>query len=106
MANEEAIPLSLQFKDFKMIQILGEGAFGQVFLVECIRNKKYYALKTFSKKKIILSKQTKFVIAEVNILKQIRHPFITNLYFTFQTPCFIYLGLEYCQGKDMAKHIN
>jgi serine/threonine protein kinase len=63
-------------------------------------------LKTFSKKKIILSKQTKFVISEVNILKQIRHPFIITLHFTFQTPSYIYLGLEYCQGKDMAKHIN
>lgn len=52
-----------------------------------------YALKIFQKKKIILSKQTKFVIAEVNILKQINHPFIISLYFTFQTPNYIYLGL-------------
>lgn len=106
MTNEDSMPVSLQYRDFKMLQLLGEGSFGQVFLVECLRNKKFYALKTFSKKKIILSKQTKFVIAEVNILKQIRHPFIITLHFTFQTPSYIYLGLEYCQGKDMSKHIN
>lgn len=52
-----------------------------------------YALKAFQKKKIILSKQTKFVVSEVNILKQIKHPFIITLYFTFQTPNYIYLGL-------------
>jgi serine/threonine protein kinase len=63
MANEESQWSSLQYRDFKMLQLLGEGSFGQVFLVECLRNKKFYALKTFSKKKIILSKQTKFVIA-------------------------------------------
>jgi hypothetical protein len=33
MVNEEALPISLQFKDFKMLQLLGEGSFGQVFLV-------------------------------------------------------------------------
>jgi serine/threonine protein kinase len=41
----------------------------------------------------------------VSILKQIRHPFIISLYFTFQTPNYIYLGLEYCRGKDLGKHI-
>jgi len=60
----------------------------------------------FRKKKIILSKQTKFVIEEVDILKQIKHPFIVTLYFTFQTPHCIYLGLEYSQGKDLAKHLH
>jgi serine/threonine protein kinase len=93
MANEEVLPLTFQYRDFKMLQLLGEGSFGQVFLVECLRNKKFYALKTFSKKKIILSKQAKFVVAEVNILKNIKHPFIITLHFTFQTPCYIYLGL-------------
>lgn len=54
---------SLKYQDFRFIQILGEGSFGQVYLVECLRNKKMYALKLFQKKKIILSKQTRFVIA-------------------------------------------
>jgi serine/threonine protein kinase len=98
--------LSLKYKDFNFLNLLGEGSFGQVYLVECLRNKKLYALKIFQKKKIILSKQTKFVIAEVNILKQISHPFIISLYFTFQTPNYIYLGLQYCAGKDLAKHLN
>ena len=93
MGIDETSIISLQYKDFKMLQLLGEGSFGQVFLVLCLKNQKLYALKTFQKKKIILSKQTKFVIAEVNILKQIKHPFIITLYFTFQTPHYIYLGL-------------
>lgn len=42
----------------------------------------------------------------MNILKQIKHPFIITLHFTFQTPSYIYLGLEYCQGKDLAKHLS
>jgi protein-serine/threonine kinase len=89
-----------------MLQLLGEGSFGQVFLAEHVKSGNYYALKVFQKKKIILSKQTKFVVAEVNILKQINHPYIIRLFFTFQTPNYIYLGLEYCQGRDLAKHVN
>jgi len=44
---------SFKYKDFTLIQHLGEGSFGQVFLAECEKNKKLYALKVFQKKKII-----------------------------------------------------
>ena len=97
---------SLRYKDFKLLQLLGEGSFGQVFLVQCRLNNKFYALKTFQKKRIILGKQTRFVVSEVNILKQISSPFIVRLHFTFQTPHFIYLGLQYCPGKDLSRHLS
>ena len=89
---------------------MGEGAFGTVFLARDSRNtvktnKMMYALKCFKKKKLIIQKQIKYTIAELSILKQLCHPFIVNLHFTFQTPNYVYLGLDYCAGLDLAHHL-
>ena len=84
---------------------LGEGSFGQVFLASCTKNSEMYALKVFKKKKLVMNKQIKFAISEINILKQINHPFVISLHFTFQTPNYIYLGLDYCSGKDLSHHL-
>lgn len=67
--------------------------------------KKQYALKCFKKKKLVVNKQIKYTIAELNILKQLSHPFIVNLHFTFQTPNYVYLGLDYCPNKDLSHHL-
>ncbi len=52
-----------------------------------------------------MNKQIKFAISEITILKQISHPFVISLHFTFQTPNYIYLGLDFCGGKDMSHHL-
>ena len=83
---------------------MGEGSFGTVFLVKHENGQKY-ALKCFKKKKLIIQKQIKYIVAELNILKQINHPFIVNLHFTFQTPSNVYLGLDYCSGGDLSSHL-
>ena len=88
--------------------MLGEGSFGRVFLASYQRdpeNEVEYALKCFKKKKLVINKQIKYIVAELNILKQLSHPFIVNLHFTFQTPNYVYLGLDYCPGKDLSFHL-
>ena len=90
------------------MKVLGEGSFGRVFLAVYNRNPEKpveYALKCFKKKKLVINKQIKYIVAELSILKQLEHPFIVNLYFTFQTPNYVYLGLDYCPGKDLSHHL-
>ena len=69
------------------------------------KNGQKYALKCFKKKKLVVNKQIKFIVAELNILKIIDHPFIVTLHFTFQTPTNVYLGLDYCSGGDLSSHL-
>lgn len=90
------------------MKTLGEGAFGTVYLAVDARNperKRHYALKSFKKKKLVINKQIKYIVCELNILKQLSHPYIVNLHFTFQTPNYVYLGLDYCPNRDLSHHL-
>jgi cGMP-dependent protein kinase len=40
---------SFELKDFAVLKKLGEGQFGQVYLVNCNKNNRLYALKCISK---------------------------------------------------------
>ena len=96
---------SIRYKDFQLLNLLGEGSFGSVFLARHKISQKKFALKVLQKKKMLIQKQVRFAASEVSILKQIEHPFVMNLHFTFQTPNYIYLGLDYCSGKDISHHL-
>ena len=41
--------IEVKFEDFKMLMVLGRGAFGKVFLAELNHNKKLYAIKSIRK---------------------------------------------------------
>jgi serine/threonine protein kinase len=66
---------------------------------------KYYALKIFKKKKLSINNQIKYTISELNILKQLSHPYIINLHFAFQTPNYLYLGLDYCPNRNLSYYL-
>jgi len=44
---------SVNLESFEMIGLLGEGAFGKVFLAQKKKGGKYYAVKAISKRKIM-----------------------------------------------------
>ena len=46
-------PQALQFSDFEIIQVLGEGSFGKVFKVKKRDSGAVYAMKSMSKKQLI-----------------------------------------------------
>jgi novel protein kinase C theta type len=43
----------VELKDFKLLKILGRGAFGKVFLAELSVNKELYAIKSIRKDVLI-----------------------------------------------------
>lgn len=50
------------FSTFQILQTVGAGSFGKVFLARHIYSKKCYALKALKKKTLILKKQLKYAI--------------------------------------------
>ena len=63
-------------------------------------------MKVLNKKYLFERKQLRYAISECNILKQMDHPFILKLHYSFQTPRYLYFILDYCSKGDLAMHLE
>lgn len=72
------------FKSFEIIKILGAGSFGKVYLAKKKSNGKVYAMKALKKRDLIIKKQLRYAVTEVNVLKRCNHPFVLTLHCAFQ----------------------
>ncbi|KAL4460947.1 hypothetical protein ABPG74_016419 [Tetrahymena malaccensis] len=90
--------------DFLLIRQLGTGGFGEVNLVQYIKNKQFYAIKIMRKDMIVRRLAEKYIIQERQTLEKVKgHPFVCQLHFAFQDMNYLYLVLEYIQGEDLSK---
>lgn len=92
--------------DFELMNTLGTGSFGRVKLVRHKGTKKVFALKCLSKSLVIRTKQAEHILAEKEILASIMHPFIVNLYATFQDETSLYFALEFVIGGEFFTHLR
>ena len=91
---------------FELIKIIGKGGFGKVWKVYQKKYKKIYAMKEMSKIKIIDKKGMSYVKKERELLSKIYHPFIINMYYSFQDKDNLYLIMDYLKGGDLRYHIS
>ncbi len=87
--------------DFIVLKVLGRGSFGKVCLVRGRANNKLYALKALRKEALARRNQIKHTKTERNILQNIRHPFLVQLQFAFQSDTRLYLVLEFQSGGEL-----
>jgi protein kinase A len=83
-----------------MNTILGQGSFGQVWLVSDSK-RQTFAMKIQSKSFLAREGQINAVIREKEIMSQLRHPFITKLVKTYQDEAFVYILTEMIQGGEL-----
>ncbi|CAJ0578656.1 unnamed protein product, partial [Mesorhabditis spiculigera] len=92
--------------NFSVIRSIGRGAFGKVCIVQRRSTKQYYALKYMSKRRCIEKGVASNVIRELRILTKISHPFIVNLWYTFQDASYMYMVSDLLLGGDLRFHLN
>uniref|UniRef100_A0A2P2HX76 non-specific serine/threonine protein kinase n=1 Tax=Hirondellea gigas TaxID=1518452 RepID=A0A2P2HX76_9CRUS len=97
-------------QDFQLLKVLGKGGYGKVFQVRKINGKdagSIYAMKVVKKAVIVRNqKDTDHTKAERNILETIKHVFLVDLVYAFQTHEKLYLILEYLQGGELFMHLE
>ncbi|XP_046824489.1 ribosomal protein S6 kinase beta-1-like isoform X1 [Vespa crabro] len=97
-------------QDFELCKILGEGGYGKVFQVRKVTGQdkgSIFAMKVLRKASIIRNqKDTAHTKAERNILEAVKHPFIVNLMYAFQTGGKLYLILEYLCGGELFTYLD
>jgi len=99
-----SITTDASLRDLQRHKILGEGTFGQVWLVSEELpggERRPYALKIQSKYDLAKEGQIKAAIEEKKVMQMMKHPFIIKLVKTFQDENLIYILLEMVQGGEL-----
>ncbi|XP_034643455.1 serine/threonine-protein kinase Sgk2 isoform X4 [Trachemys scripta elegans] len=95
-ANPNAKPT-----DFDFLKVIGKGSFGKVLLAKRKSDGMSYAVKVLQKKSILKKKEQTHIMAERNVLlKNVKHPFLVGLHYSFQTSEKLYFVLDYVNGGE------
>jgi len=113
--------------EFKLLQGLGKGSFGAVFLVEheikedlhgseetshhhsgrSKARRKIMAMKVVPQTTVAASaKRRRHLEIERRVMARVRdHPFIVTLQYALQSPSALYFLMDYCAGGDLFYHL-
>ncbi|XP_030172249.1 serine/threonine-protein kinase Sgk1 isoform X1 [Lynx canadensis] len=93
--------------DFHFLKVIGKGSFGKVLLARHKAEEAFYAVKVLQKKAILKKKEEKHIMSERNVLlKNVKHPFLVGLHFSFQTADKLYFVLDYINGGELFYHLQ
>jgi len=92
--------------DFKKVKVIGKGAFGKVFLVKKIDNNAVYAMKVLNKKDIKERDEIEHTLAEKSVLSKVKHPFLANLHYSFQSESSLFFIMDFINGGEMFYHLS
>src|SRR5712672_176758 len=105
-----------RLSDFYFQRTLGTGSFGRVHLgkpgflpvtptltmtVRSKHNLRFYAIKVLHKEKIVKSKQIDHTNNEQQMLLAVQHPFIINLWGSFQDSTNLYMVMDFVPGGEL-----
>ncbi|CAO3692078.1 unnamed protein product [Umbelopsis ramanniana] len=97
---------SFNLTHVELLDTLGTGTFGRVYLARLKNSQKYYAMKVLKKQEVVRLKQVEHINSEKQILSYVKFPFIVNLYCTFQDDRNLYMMLEYVVGGELFSHLR
>uniref|UniRef100_A0A287CZL4 non-specific serine/threonine protein kinase n=1 Tax=Ictidomys tridecemlineatus TaxID=43179 RepID=A0A287CZL4_ICTTR len=87
--------------DFHFLKVIGKGSFGKVLLARHKAEEAFYAVT------ILKKKEEKHIMSERNVLlKNVKHPFLVGLHFSFQTADKLYFVLDYINGGELFYHLQ
>ncbi|KAL0450601.1 UNVERIFIED_CONTAM: Serine/threonine-protein kinase D6PKL2 [Sesamum latifolium] len=91
----------LSLGHFRLLQKLGFGDIGSVYLAELRSMGCLFAMKVMDKGMLVSRKKVVRAQTERDILGLLDHPFLPTLYSHFETEKFSCLLMEFCSGGDL-----
>ena len=94
---KSSINVGQSISDFEIIQILGKGCFGEVYLVVSKKTKKGYAMK---KMKVNNNSKDEDIKREIKLLQTLNHKYIVKYFTSFCENGFWHIIIQYINGKN------
>ncbi|PBP25756.1 protein kinase C-like protein [Diplocarpon rosae] len=91
---------------FRLLRVVGKGAFGKVRIVERKDTGLTFALKYIRKDEVVRSESVRNIIRERRMLEHLNYQFICNLRYSFQDIEYMYLVIDLMNGGDLRFHIS
>nr|UAD82013.1 serine/threonine-protein kinase [Dugesia japonica] len=93
-------------QDFQLLALLGKGTFGKVILCKEKETGMFYAMKILKKAVLIEKDEVEHTKTESRVLQQFRHPFMTQLKYSFTTSDCLCFVMEYVNGGEIYYHLS
>ena len=97
---------AIKINDYKLYKLIGKGTFGEVYLTSNINNSKIYATKRIEFKKTANKESKKYLINEIEIMKELDHPNLIKLHHLLQSNNHYYFIMDYCNGGTLSSILN
>ncbi|XP_061472920.1 serine/threonine-protein kinase 32A [Rhineura floridana] len=94
------------FDHFEILRAIGKGSFGKVCIVQKNDTKKMYAMKYMNKQKCVERNEVKNVFKELQIMQGLEHPFLVNLWYSFQDEEDMFMVVDLLLGGDLRYHLQ
>ena len=104
--KEEKLEYTKMIGNYLLFDQIGMGTFSKVTRAVHVLTEQVVAVKILEKEKIEDDIDVERIIREIEILKNINHPNIAQMYETYTTVHNIYLMIEYAEGGDLSHYIN
>ena len=91
--------------DIKKLEEIGSGSYGQIYSVVNVKTKQILALKRILKEKFKNDKKLEeLLLNEINFLTNLNNNNIIKLYDFIDSPHYLNLLLEYCNGGNLSEY--
>ncbi|KAF2739698.1 kinase-like protein [Polyplosphaeria fusca] len=97
---------AVNLNHFRLLRVVGKGAFGKVRIVERKDTGLTFALKYIRKDEVVRSESVRNIIRERRMLEHLCHPFLCNLRYSFQDIEYLYIVVDLMNGGDLRFHIS
>lgn len=97
---------TMTVEDFELLKVLGKGTFGKVMMVKEKKTGKIFAMKLLRKDVILEKGEVEHTLTENRVLQSAKHPFLTELKYSFQTTDRLVFVMEYVKGGELFYHLS